>query len=320
MKALVQTGYGSVDVLQYQEVDKPLPRSNEVLVKVCATAINDWDCVLKPSWFFRLFIGLLRPRGKFRTMGCDVAGVVESVGKEVTGFTPGDAVYGDLSGYNFGGFAEYVCVSEKHVAPMPANISFELAAALPHAAELALQAIQAAPPLSAGQQVLVNGAGGGVGTLLIQLLKSRGVETTGVDRPGKLPLLQSLGYDHVIEYPKENIIRLGKPYDLIIDTKTSEPARGYLHILKPGGCYVTVGGDKAGWVFVLGLLINRFTSRKLKLVALKPNRNLARITELVEAGELQPTIDRVYPFSEIPSALTRFERAEHQGKIIIKVA
>jgi NADPH:quinone reductase-like Zn-dependent oxidoreductase len=199
-------------------------------------------------------------------------------------------------------------------------MSFTQAAAIPHAAELALQAIQAAPRLQPGQQVLVNGAGGGVGTLAIQLLKPHGVETTGVDRAEKLELLRSLEYDHVIEYPKNDFTRLGKLYDLILDTKTSHSVLALTRVLKPGGAYITVGGDKVGGVALLGATLGRFTGKRFKVVALKPNKNLVDISRLFESGTLTPVIDRVFAFANIRAALSRFRRAEHRGKIVIEVA
>jgi NADPH:quinone reductase-like Zn-dependent oxidoreductase len=167
---------------------------------------------------------------------------------------------------------------------------------------------------------LVNGAGGGVGTLAIQLMKHHGVETTGVDRAEKLELLRSLEYDHVIEYPKNDFTRLGKPYDLILDTKTSHSALDLTRVLRPGGAYITVGGDKLGSVVLFGAAVGRFTGKRLKVVRLKPNKNLVHISRLFESGSLAPVIDQVFEFTEIRAALSRFRRAEHRGKIVIEVA
>ena len=322
MKALIQTGYGSVDALEYAEVERPVPADDQVLVKVFATAINDWEwSLLTLPWVVRLFMGLRKPRRRFRILGCDVAGRIEAVGGRVAKFKPGDEVYGDLSdGYRFGAFAQYVCVAERSLVHKPPAMSFTQAAALPHAAELALQALQAAPPLQPGHHVLVNGAGGGVGTLAIQLLKPHGVETTGVDRAEKLELLRSLQYDHVIEYPKNDFTRLGKPYDLILDTKTSHSARDLSRVLSPGGAYITVGGDKLGSVALCGAAVGRFTGKRLQVVRLKPNKNLVYISRLFESGGLAPVIDQVFEFSEIRAALSRFRRAEHRGKIVIEMA
>jgi NADPH:quinone reductase-like Zn-dependent oxidoreductase len=297
-----------------------VPTDDEVLVKVAASAVNDWESgLLRTPWMVRLFVGLRRPRGKFHVMGCDMAGRVEAVGRNVGAFAPGDEVYGDLSGYRFGGFAEQVCAGARHLCRKPAAVSFEQAAAIPHAAELAVQAMRSAGELRAGQQVLVNGAGGGVGTLAIQLLKRHDLEVTGVDRAAKLERLRELGYDHVIAWPENDFTRLGKQYDLIIDVKTSAPAWAYPRALKPGGTYATVGGDKVFSFMLLAPLISLVTRKRLKAVMLKPNRNLAEISELVGSGALEPVIDRVFAFSDLRQALTRFGEAEHVGKIVIRM-
>ncbi|MGW8368193.1 MAG: NAD(P)-dependent alcohol dehydrogenase [Gammaproteobacteria bacterium] len=320
MKAFVQNGYGSADVYELRDVAKPVPSEDEVLVKVVASAVNDWEWgVLRTPWIIRLFVGLRRPRGRYRVMGCDMAGRVESVGGKVGAFVPGDEVYGDLSGYRFGSFAEYVCVSERHLQRKPDGVSFEEAAAIPHAAELALQSIRSAGELQSGQEVLVNGAAGGVGTLAIQMLKPYDVRVTGVDRADKLESLRELGYDHVIAYPEKDFTRLGRKYDLIIDVKTSAPAYAYLRVLKPGGVYATVGGDRIFRFMVLAPLVSLFARKRLQTVMLKPNRNLAEISELVGSGKLEPVIDRVFDFADLRQALTRFRDAQQVGKIVIRM-
>lgn len=320
MKAFAQNGYGCADVYELVDVTAPVPSADEVLVKVIATAVNDWEWgMLRAPWIVRLFIGLRRPRGKYHVMGCDIAGRVEALGRNVSSFASGDEVYGDLSGYRFGGFAEYVCVSVSQLHRKPTAVSFEQAAAIPHAAELALQAMGPPKELRAGQQVLINGGGGGVGTLAIQLLKRQGLEVTGVDRADKLGRLQDLGYDHVIAWPEEDFTQRGQQYDLIIDVKTSLPAWAYLRALKPGGVYATVGGDKIFLFMLLAPLINLFTRKRLKAVMLQPNRNLAEISELVGAGALKPEIDQIVPFADLRQALTRFQEGKHVGKIVIRM-
>jgi len=319
MKAFAQNGYGDADVYELVDLQTPVPSKDEVLVKVVASAVNDWEWgMLRTPWFVRLFIGLRRPRGKFHVMGCDMAGHVEAVGSNVGTFAPGDEVYGDMSGYRFGAFAEYVCVNTQHVHRKPAAVTFEQAAAIPHAAELALQAMRSATALRAGQEVLVNGAGGGVGTLVIQLLKQLGLQVTGVDRADKLGRLRELGYDHVIAWPDEDFTRLGKRYDLIIDVKTSAPAYAYTRVLKPGGVYATVGGDRIFSFMLLAPLVSLLTRKRLKAVILKPNRNLDELSRLVASGALAPVIDHVFPFSELPQALTKFRDAGHVGKIVVR--
>jgi NADPH:quinone reductase-like Zn-dependent oxidoreductase len=320
MKALVQNGYGSVDALEFMEVERPVPAADEVLVKVVTTAVNDWEwAILDAPLAPRLLgLGLRKPRRKFQVPGCDMAGRVESTGARVTKFAVGDEVYGDLSaGWRFGAFAEYARVAERSLVRKPATVSFEHAAAIPHAAELALQAIQAAPPLKSGQQVLVNGAGGGVGTLAIQLLKMHDVEVTAVDRKEKLAVLRSLGCDHVIEYPEDDFTTLGRRYDLILDTKSSRSPLAYIRVLKPEGAYITVGGDKIGRMVLAGWLLRVLTHKRMKVVGLKPNRNLSYIDGLFESGKLVPVIDSVVDFMNVREALGRFRRAEHTGKIVI---
>ena len=199
------------------------------------------------------------------------------------------------------------------------SVSFEQAAAIPHAAELALQAIQSARELRPGQEVLVNGAGGGVGTLAIQLLKPLGLKVTGVDRAEKLGRLRELGYDLVIAWPDEDFTQLGRQYDLIIDVKTCAPAYVYPRVLKAGGVYATVGGDKIFSFMLLAPLITLLTRKRLKAVMLKPNRNLEEISALVGAGSLEPEINQVFAFADLPKALTTFRDARHVGKIVIRM-
>ena len=203
MKAMVLTKYGSPDFLQLQEVDKPTPKDNEVLVKVFATSINswDWEILIAKPFINRLLAGLLKPT-KIKILGCDIAGCVEAVGKEVKQFKPGDEVFGDLSGCGWGGFAEYVCASENALALKPANMTFEQAAAVPQAGLLALQGLRDKGQIQAGQKVLINGAGGGVGTFAVQMAKSFGAEVTGVDSTEKLEIMRSLGADHVLITPR----------------------------------------------------------------------------------------------------------------------
>lgn len=320
MQAFAQNGYGSAEAYELIDVATPVPSDDEVLVKVFATAVNDWEWgVLSAPWVVRLFLGLRRPRGKHHVMGCDIAGRVEAVGRNVSSFVPGDEVFSDLSGYRFGGFAEYVCVNTRHLHRKPAALSFEQAAAVPHAAELALQAMRKATELRAGHEALVNGAGGGVGTLAIQMLKRHGLVVTGVDRAAKLDRLRALGYDHVVAWPEEDFTRRGKQYDLIIDVKTSAPANTYLRALKPNGVYATVGGDSVFLFMLLAPLINLLSRKRLTAVMLKPNRNLAEISELVDSGALTPVIDQIVPFADLPQALRRFRDGLHIGKIVIQM-
>ncbi|MBC7983664.1 MAG: NAD(P)-dependent alcohol dehydrogenase [Candidatus Obscuribacterales bacterium] len=323
MKALVYEKYGSPDYLEIREIAKPTPKNNEVLVKVHAVSINDWDWGLFQDNF------MTRPGRIFsrslKILGSDIAGRVESVGPDVKQFTPGDAVFGDLSRYigGFGGFAEFVCASESQLAVKPDSMTFEQAAAIPQAGMLALQALAAGGPLKSGQRILINGAGGGVGTFAIQLAKVHNVEVTGVDSAMKLDMLRSLGFDHVIDYKTEDFTKSGKLYDLIVDPKTNRPASDFARVLNPGGTYATVGGTShLGQFMALGPWLRRKYKRNFCLVMLKQNRDLPYLSELFEAGKFTPVIDGPYQFSEheVRKAFRHFGAAEHKGKIVVTVA
>ena len=322
MKAIVFTKYGFPDdVLGLEDVEQPVPKADEVLIEVCTTSVNDWDWsfVRGKPLAYRLMFGLFKP--KVRILGVEVAGVVRSVGSQVTKFRPGDAVYGDISEAGMGGFAEYVCVREDALGPKPAAMTFEQAAAMPHAAMLALQGLIDVGQLQEGQKLLINGAGGGVGTLGVQIAKQYNVEATGVDSGAKLDLLRSMGFDHVIDYQQEDFTETGQRYDLIFDTKTTRSTFGYLRALNPGGRYVTVGGylPKLLQAFCLGPWISRFSDKRANIVALKPNKDLAYVNRLFEAGKLRCAIDGPYTLAEIPKALMTFGEGTHRGKMVIRV-
>lgn len=321
MKAVVYTQYGPSDVLALKEVEKPVPKDNEVLVRVHAVSINDWDWGLCQGTPFvnRVENGLLRPK-KIQILGSDIAGTVEAAGKGVTQFQPGDEVYGDLTG-TWGGFAEYVCAREKQLARKPAEMTFEQAAAIPQAGMLAVQGLRDKGQLQQGQKLLINGAGGGVGTFGIQIAKTYGVEATGVDSTGKLDMMRSAGFDHVIDYTKEDFTGTGKRYDLILDTKTNRSPFDYARALRPGGTYVTVGGAglRILQALFLGPLISLIRRKNIRLVILAPNRDLAYMNELFEAGKLRPVIDGPYKLSEVPDAMRYFGEGSHKGKVVITV-
>ena len=263
MKAIVLTKYGSRDVLHFREVAAPIPEEGEVLVEVQAVAVNDWDwCLMRGTPFYiRLLCGLLKPNVKIP--GVDVAGRVEAVGRNVDRFEAGDEVYGDLSACGFGGFAEFVCVNEKALALKPVSMTFIEAAAIPHAGMLAIQGLRDEGQLQPGQKLLINGAGGGVGTLGLQIAKSIGVEVTGVDHSSKLDMMRSLGFDRVIDYTREDFTKSGRRYDLILDTKTNRSVLKYLRVLSPR---VTVGGStgKLFQAVSLGPLIRRITNKNIR--------------------------------------------------------
>jgi NADPH:quinone reductase-like Zn-dependent oxidoreductase len=301
-------------------MEKPSPKEGEVLVKVHATSVNDWDWGMMDgrSLFNRLFSGLRKP--KYPILGSDIAGTVEAVGKNVHRFQPGDCVFGDLSG-RWGGFAQYVCAEEKALAIIPSGMSFEQAAAIPQAGMLAVQGLLDKGQLQAGQRLLINGAGGGVGTFGVQIAKLHGVETTGVDRTDKLSLLQSIGFDHVIDYTKEDFTQNTQRYDLILDVKTNRPILRYLHSLNPNGIYVTVGGSMSRLLqlFLLKPFVSLFTRKRVELVMLKPNKDLPYMKELFVTGKIQPVIDGYYRLEDVANAFRLFGKGGHKGKLVISI-
>ncbi len=319
MKAIVYQKYGSPDVLELKEVEKPTPKDNEVLVKVHAASVNDWDWGLlrgKP-FMNRLVFGLLKPRTK--TIGGDIAGRVEAAGRNVKQFQPGDEVFGDLSGCGFGAFAEYVCARENALVLKPDSMTFEEAAALPQAAVLALQGLRDKRQIQPGQKVLINGAGGGAGTFAVQIAKSFGAEVTGVDSTGKLDMMRSIGADYVIDYTQEDFTKNGQCYDLILDFAAHHSIFDYKHVLSPKGIYVLVGGSSARMfqIMLLGPLISMTGSKKMRVLMHKPNKDLAFLKELFEAGKVKPVIDRRYTLSEVPEALRYFGEGSAKGKVVI---
>lgn len=320
MKAIVYEKYGSPDVLELKEVEKPAPKENEVLVKVHAVSINDWDWQLLQGIPFvnRMINGILKPKKKI--LGSDIAGRVEAVGKNVKQFQPGDEVFGDLSG-DWGGFAEYVCARENALALKPASMTFEEAAAIPQAAMLAVQGLLDKGQIQLGQRLLINGAGGGVGTFAVQIAKLYSVEVTGVDSAGKLDMLRSIGFDHVLDYTKEDFTKTGQCYDLILDVKTNRSMFDFTRALCSKGMYVTVGGStvRLFQALLLGPLISMITKKKIRIVALKPNKDLAYINELFETGKVKPVIDGPYKLSEVREAMQYFGDGNHKGKVVITI-
>ena len=320
MKAIVLTKYGSADVLKLEEVEKPTPKDNQVSIQVHATSVNDWDwCLMRGTPFYiRLLCGLLKP--KIQIPGVEIAGRVEMVGKNVTKFKPGDAVYGDISESGFGGFAEYVCVPENALTLKPDSMTFVEAAAIPHAAILALQGLQDEGKIQPGQNLLINGAGGGVGTLGVQIAKSMGVvEVSGVDRSSKFEMMRSVGFDRTIDCTQEDFTAQDRRYDLILDTKTNRSIFKYLRVLNPNGAYITVGGStpQLFQALLLGPIIRKFSQKNVSLVNLKPNKNLNYINELFKSGMVKPVIDGPYKLSQVPEAIQYFGAGKHQGKVVI---
>jgi NADPH:quinone reductase-like Zn-dependent oxidoreductase len=320
LKAIIATNYGGPERLQLKEVDKPSPGANEVLVKVFAVAINDWDwALLQGDFVNRLLNGFSKPRRQI--FGSDVAGRVEAVGKKVTRFRVGDEVFGDLSG-SWGGFAEYVCADENALAHKPAVMSFEQAASIPQAGMLAVQGLIDAGRVKSGEKVLLNGAGGGVGTFALQILKPLGVEVTAVDTAEKLAMLRNLGAEHTLDYKMRDFTKTGARYDLILDTKTNRSPLEYLRALNPGGRYVTVGGYNSRLLQCVAYkpFISTFTNKNVAIVALKPNKDLEYFSDLFTSGQLEPVIDGPYALEQTPEAFRIFARGDHKGKMVIRVA
>ena len=320
MKAIVYTKYGGPDVLHLAEVSKPMPKDDELLVKIRAVSVNDWDWanLRGVPKFFRIFSGF-KPRQQI--LGSDIAGVVESIGKNVTKFKPGDEVFGDLSG-QWGGFAEYVCAHEDKLALKSPHMSFEEAAAIPQAGMLAVQGLIDRGGIKSGQKILINGAGGGVGTFGVQIAKTYdNVEVTGVDSTGKLEMMRNIGFDHVIDYTREDFTRNGNKYDLILDAKSSRSIFDYTRSLSHNGVYATVGGSLSRlfqYMFLIPLVA--MTSKKrARIVILKPNKDLEYMKHLFDVGKMKVVIDGPYRFEDTPKVFEIYGRQEHKGKMVITV-
>jgi NADPH:quinone reductase-like Zn-dependent oxidoreductase len=320
MKAIVYTQYGPPDVLQLKEVEKPSPKGNEVLIRLHAASVNSWDWdLLRGTPFVNRIGGLLKP--KHEILGADIAGRVEAVGRNVKQFQPGDEVFGDLCDSGWGGFAEYVCARENAMALKSASMTFEEAAAVPQAAVMALQGLRDYGQTQPGQKVLINGAGGGVGTFAVQIAKLFGAEVTGVDSTRKLDLMRSIGADHVIDYTQEDFTKNGQHYDLILDVVAYRSMFDYARALRPKGVFVIVGGSmaRAFQALFLGPWISLTGSKRIRLLMHKPNKDLAFLKELLEAGKVVPVIDRRYPLSEVPEALRYLGEGLVLGKVVITV-
>ncbi len=323
MKAIVCTKYGAPDSLQLKEVPKPVPQDDQVLVKIHAASVNAADLETLRGQFIVRVAAPFRPM--YKVLGSDIAGRVEAVGRNVTQFQPGDEVWGDLSfPHGLGAFAEYACAAETALAPKPASMTFEEAAAYPQAAMVALQSLRDKGQIQPGHKVLINGAGGGMGTFAIQLAKYFGAEVTGVDSTRKLDMLRSIGADHAIDYTQEDYTKSGQLYDLILDVAAYRSVFDYRRALAPEGIFMMVGGSVATLlqVVALGALISRSGSKRIGLNAWEPNKreDLAFLAELFEAGRVVPVIDKRYPLSQVPEALRYLEEEPHLGKLVITVA
>jgi NADPH:quinone reductase-like Zn-dependent oxidoreductase len=318
MKAIVCTKYGPPEVLQLKEVEKPTPKDNEVLVKIHASSLNAADLEILKGVFVNRIAAPLRPMHKI--LGTDIAGQIREVGRKVKQFQPGDEIWGDLSfPLGSGAFAEYVCVSEDALRLKPASMTFEEAAAVPTAGVVALQNLLAKRPIQPGQKVLINGAGGGVGTFAVQIAKYFGAEVTGVDSGEKLEMLRLIGADHVIDYNQEDFTKIGQHYDLILDIVVQRWIFDYKRALTREGIVVMVGGSMTR-VFLNVLLGKMMTGKKkIGIGAWKPNNkeNLNFLKELFEADKVKPVIERCFPLSDAPEAFRYLGAGHARGKVVI---
>jgi NADPH:quinone reductase-like Zn-dependent oxidoreductase len=324
MKAIVCSKYGSPDVLQLQEVAKPAPQDDEVLIRIHAASVNarDWRYMRAKPFFIRLMPGgFLQPKNKI--LGADVAGRVEAVGRNVRQFKPGDEVFGYLPSANGRGtFAEYVCATENAITLKPANLTFEQAAAVPLAAMTALQGLRDNGNIQPGQKVLINGASGGVGTFAVQIAKAFGAEVTAVCSTRNLEMVRSLGADHVIDYQKEDFTQNGQQYDLILAVNGYHPISDYLRALKPEGTYVVAGGSMLQLIQAAGKKKRNSNTvcQKIYVVSLvQSQKDLIFMKELLESGKVRPVIDECYPLSKTPEAFWYFEKVHPKGKVVISV-
>jgi NADPH:quinone reductase-like Zn-dependent oxidoreductase len=336
MKAIVQQEYGSPDeVLELQDIDKPAVKDDEVLVRVHAASVHPdvWHVVRGVPYVLRIMgAGLIKPKN--RVPGTDVAGHVESVGRNVKQFQPGSEVFGEsVKGHqwhNGGAFAEYVSVPEDALALKPANVTFEQAAAVPTSGFIAIQGIRDQGHVQAGHRVLINGAGGGVGTFAVQLAKAFGADVTGVDSSGKLDMVRSIGADQVIDYMQEDFTQSGKRYDLILDVPGNHSFSALRRALTPKGTYVLIGHDRFGdsgrrWIGGIGqflgqLVLSPFVSQRMAPRDSKETKDrLGVLKELIEAGKITPVVDRTYPLSEVPEAIRYLEEGHARGKVVITV-
>jgi NADPH:quinone reductase-like Zn-dependent oxidoreductase len=319
MRAVVYSAYGGVEQLHLGEVERPEPKPGEVLLRVKAASLNSWDWdLLRGQPFLARLGGLLKPRHQI--LGADVAGIVEAVGGGVSRLAVGDGVFGDLSGANWGGFAEFVCAPEAALARIPAGVSFEAAAATPQAGLLAWQGLRWNGEVRPGDKVLINGAGGGAGTFAIQLAKRTGAVVTGVDSAEKAALMRQLGADRVVDYRAEDFAAGSERYDLILDMVARRPLAQYRRVLTPTGRLAVVGGTTLTILAVasIGAMTSKPDGQQLGLVLHRPDiGQLAELGALIATGEIVPAIDRVYPLEETAEAFRRIGAGQALGKLVV---
>ena len=322
MKAVICPRYGSPDVLQLREIEKPVPQEDEVLIQIHAASLNSRDLRMlraKPLFMRLMPGGFFRPKNK--VLGADLAGRIEAIGGNVNQFKPGDEVYGYLPGSTGRGtFAEFVCARENLITLKPANLSFKQAAAVPLAAMTALQGLRDSGNIQKGQKVLIQGASGGVGTFAVQIAKAFGAEVTAVCSTRNVEMAHSLGADHVIDYSKEDFTQNGLQYDLILAVNGYHPISDYLQALKPEGTYVVTGGSMLQLIQAgsNAKRVSKSGSQKIEVVSLKQNQeDLIFIKELLESGKIKPVIDGCYPLSKTSEAFWHFEKEHPRGKVVI---
>ena len=329
MKAIVYHNYGSPEVLEYQEIEKPAPQDDEVLIQVRAAAVNpyDWHLLRGLPYLLRMRTGLAKP--KDTRLGVDVAGQVESVGKNVVKFKTGDHVFGCARG----AFAEYACASEGKLAAKPGNVTFEQAASLPIAGLTAFEGLRhgaagARGEILQGKKALINGAAGGVGTFAVQIAKSLGAEVTGVCSARNVDLVRSLGAHQVVDYLREDFTESGQRYDLILDCVSNHSLSAFRRVLHPRGSYIMVGAADGGGRWMIGVLtrflkafvLSRFVGQKLLMIGAKiTTEDLTTLGELLNTGKVTPVIDRRYRLSEVPEALRYLELGHARGKVVVTV-
>ena len=322
MKAIVSKRYGSPEKLQLKEVERPVPKDNECLIKVHASSINAADFEIQRGSLITRMKGPLRP--KYKIPGSDVAGTIEAVGINVNQFQPGDEIVGDLFYAGFGAFAEYVCAPENVLTIKSASMTFEQAATYPQAAIIALQSLRGGRQIEPGHKILINGAGGGMGTFGVQIAKSYGAEVTGVDSAKKLDMLRSIGADHVLDYTLEDYTKTGQQYDLIVDTVANRSISDYKRALCSDGMFVMIGGSRSALfrAAIIAPLTMRNESKKIGINWWSQPYNkedMDFLAELFETGKVVPVIDKRYSLSQVPEALKYLEDGHVLGKVVISM-
>jgi NADPH:quinone reductase-like Zn-dependent oxidoreductase len=324
VKAIVRDTYGSPDVLELTDIDKPEPGDDEVLLRVHAASVNpaDWHILRGAPYIARIEFGLRKP--KDRVLGCDVAGHIEAVGKNVTMLQPGEEVFGSPFMHGLGAFAEWVCISEDLLAPKPAALSFEQVAAVPLAALTALQGLRDQGRIEPGHKVLIIGASGGVGTFAVQIAKAFGANVTGVCSTRNVEMVRALGADHVIDYTQEDFTQSGQKYDLIFQLAgTLSPSECRSALTSNGNLVLSSGESEGRWIgpvdrVIKGFVLSPFVSQKMASFTVKPNReDLQLLKQFIEDGTLTPVIDRTYPLAQVPEAMRYLEEGHARGKVVI---